>query len=230
MFFRAFLIGGAVGLVGSFIASWRLVLEYISPFDAFELLGLFLVFLGYALTFAAVSLAGFLAYIFIQNFGEGMLRAFWPTVQVGLIAFALFDIVYFSNKGIDLKYRILIMLIVLLSAIIVSYVKVQQTNRRAIIPAHFFMVVVTGLELTLVLRTDELTIIFPMMLTLIVTNAYQLITWYHVTKEDPEHTKRIERRRKEREQERQKALQKLQAEQEEKAAKSKSRKKKRKKK
>lgn len=201
MFFKAFLIGGVVGLVARFIASWDLVSQYISPFDAFELFGLFLYFTGFALTFAVISLVGFLAYIFIHRFGEGMLRSFWPTVQIVLILLALFDIIYFSNKEISLNYRIIILAIVLVSAIVVAYIKWKQTNKRAIIPALFFMVVVTALELTLVLRTSDLDVIIPMTLTLIVANAYQIIVWYHVTKDDPEHTRRINRRRKEREKE-----------------------------
>lgn len=193
--FMTLVIGGVVGLVARLIMSWGFVMEYISPFNGFELFGIFLAFIGLSLTFSVVSMAGFLAYVFINRFGKEMLRGFWPLVQVVLVVLVLIQIVFVSNKDIALGYRIAVMLFVLIAAIIVTFLKVKQTNKSAIIPAMFFMVVITALELTLVLRTSDMDYIISVTITLIVANAYQLIMWHHVTKPDPEHTRRINERR-----------------------------------
>lgn len=206
MFFKTVLIGGVVGLITNFIVSFDLVMQYINPFNGFELVGLFLYYLGFALTFAVVSLAGFLAYVFINQFGESLLRKIWPIVQVLLVAFVLFDIVYFSNQDLTLSFRIITMLAVLVAAIIIAILKVKQTNKAAFIPALFFMVVITTLELTLGLRTSAVDYIVPMLVTLIAANGYQLMAWHHVTKRDEEHIRRVEARRKQRKDEREKAL------------------------
>lgn len=206
MFFKTALIGGVFGLITHIIVSFDLVMKYISPFDGFELVGLFLYFLGFALTFAVVSLAGFLAYVFINQFGESLLRSFWPVIQVLLVAFVLFDIVYFSNEDLTLSFRLIIMFAVLIAAILVAIVKVRQISKSAFIPALFFMVVITTLELTLGLRTSAIDYIVPMLVTLIAANGYQLIAWHHVTKRDEEHARRVETRRKQRQVEREKAL------------------------
>ncbi len=58
------------------------------------------------------------------------------------------------------------------------------------------MIVVTTLELTLGLRTSSMDYITIILVTLLATNAYQLITWHYVTKIDPKHAKRIEENRK----------------------------------
>lgn len=206
MFLKTVLIGGVVGLITHFIVSFDLVMEYINPFNGFELVGIFLYFLGFALTFAVVSLAGFLAYVFINQFGESLIRSLWPIVQGLLVAFVLFDIVYFSNEGLSLSFRVIIMVVVLVAAIIIAIVKVRQTNKSAFIPALFFMVVITTLELTLGLRTSAIDYILPMLVTLIAANGYQLIAWHNVTKRDEEHIRQVEARRKQRQLEREKAL------------------------
>src|SRR5699024_2530943 len=127
-----------------------------------------------------VSLAGFLAYLFVHQFGSSILRSFWPLAQMLIVAFALFDIVYFSNKDIAVMHRIYIALFVFLAAVFVSWLKVKQTNFTSLFPAMFFMVVVTSLELTLGLRTSDLQYIVIIIITLVVANGYQLYEWHNV--------------------------------------------------
>src|SRR5699024_545613 len=207
MILKTSLIGTLVGLVMSFIVAWDVFASVLSPFDGMEFLGVFLYFLGFALTFTVISLAGFLAYLFVHQFGASLLRSFWPLAQLLLVAFALFDIVYFSNKEIAVMNRIYVALFVLIVALIVSWIKVKQTNFTSWFPAMFFMVVITALELSLGLRTSDMQYIVIILVTLVVANAYQIIEWHHVTKVDPEHQKRIEARRKAR-LEKKRALQK----------------------
>jgi len=198
MVLKTTVIGTVVGFITSLIVAWNVFADVLNPFQPMELLGVFLYFFGFALVFTIVSLAGFLAYLFVHQFGASILRSFWPLAQLLLVAFALFDIVYFSNKEIALMHRIYIALFVLLAALFLSRIKVKQTNFTSFFPAMFFMVVVTSLELTLGLRTSDLQYIVIIIVTLVVANGYQLYEWHNVTKIDPEHQKRIEQRRKER--------------------------------
>lgn len=198
MVLKTTVIGTVVGFVTSLIVAWDVFATVLNPFQPTELLGVFLYFFGFALVFTIVSLAGFLAYLFVHQFGASILRSFWPLAQLLLVAFALFDIIYFSNKEIALMHRIYIALFVLLAALFLSRIKVKQTNFTSFFPAMFFMVVVTSLELTLGLRTSDLQYIVIIIVTLVVSNGYQLYEWHNVTKVDPAHQKRMEERRKER--------------------------------
>src|SRR5690625_7404982 len=120
MVLKTVVIGGLAGLLTSFIVAYEIFGNVLSPFQGMEIIGLLLYYLGFALVFTVVSLAGFLAYLFIHRFGVSIFRSFWPSVQVVLVLFALFDIVYFSNKEILLLHRMLISLAVLLAGIIVG--------------------------------------------------------------------------------------------------------------
>src|SRR5690625_3417613 len=190
MVLKTVVIGGLVGLFTSFIVAHEIFSNVLNPFQGMEILGLVLYYLGFALVFTVVSLAGFLAYLFIHRFGVSIFRSFWPSVQVLLILLALFDIVYFSNKEILLLHRISIAFVVLLASVIVGWFKVKQTNKSGFIPAVFFMVVVTALELTLGLRTSGMDYIIIILVTLIVANAYQLLAWHR----SEEHTSELQSR------------------------------------
>ena len=198
MLFHTLWIGWLVGLITSFIVKFEEYNKVLSPFDGKELFGLFLFFSGYALVFTVIAQTGFFAYLFIHRYGQNFFRSFWPTVQVLVIAFVLFDIVYFTSKELSLAFRIGLMLVILIAGLIVAWIKVRQTNRTAFIPALFVMVVILTLELSLVLRAGDADFIILMLTPLIAANTFQLIQWYHVTKIDPEHQQRIEERRKRR--------------------------------
>lgn len=191
-------IGWLVGFVTSLFVKFEEYKSVLSPFDAMELLGLFLFFSGYALVFTVIAQTGFFAYLFVHRYGQNIFRSFWPTVQVLLILFVLFDIVYFTSKELSFAFRIGLMLVVLIAGLIVAWLKVNQTNKKAFIPAMFVMVVILSLELSLVLRAGDADFIILMLLPLIAANTYQLLQWYHVTKFDPEHQRRLEERRKRR--------------------------------
>lgn len=198
MLFHTLWIGWLVGLITSFIVQFEEYNKVLSPFDGKELFGLFLFFSGYALVFTVFAQTGFFAYLFIHRYGQSFFKSFWPSVQVLLIAFVLFDIVYFTSKDLSLTFRFGIMLTVLIAGLIVAWLKVRQTNRSAFIPALFVMVVILTLELSLVLRAGDSDFIILMLTPLIVANGFQLMRWHHVTKVDPEHKRRIEERRKHR--------------------------------
>lgn len=198
MFFKTLFVGGVVGIITSFIVKWQEYATFLKPFNGIELLGVFLFFLGYALVFTVVSQTGFFAYLFIHRFGQGFFRSFWPTVQLLLIAFALFDMIYFTSKSIPLAFKLSMTGFILIYSLIIARIKVKQTNRTAFIPALFVMIVVTALELSLVLRPADTSFIILMLVPLLAATSYQLLILHEVTKVDEEHQRRIEERRKKR--------------------------------
>lgn len=202
MFFKTLLIGGAVGLLTSFVVKAQEYGKVLRPFDGMELLGLLLFFVGMALVFTVVSQTGFFAYLFIHRFGQNFFRSFWPTVQVLLILFALFDLVYFSYKAgadkVPLLFYIVMTAVILGYGFFIARMKVKQTNKTGFIPTLFLMVVVTALELSLVLRAGDMDYIILMLTPVLAASSYQVIALHEVTKRDEEHIKRIEERRKER--------------------------------
>lgn len=198
MFFKTLFIGGVVGLIASFFIQWQEYLNFINPFDGIELLGVFLFFLGYALVFTVISQTGFFAYLFVHRFGQNFFRSFWPTVQLLLIAFALFDMIYFSSNEIPLVFKFVMTAVILVSGIIVARIKVKQTNKTAFIPTMFVMIVVVALELSLVLRAGDVSFILLMLVPVLITTAYQVLILHEVTKVDEAHKRRIEERRKKR--------------------------------
>lgn len=198
MFLHTLWIGWLVGLLTSFVVDSSIYGTYLSPFDGKELVGLLLFYSGKGLVYTVIAQTGFFAYLFVNLYGENFFKSFWPTVQVLIIAFVLFDIVYFTSKELSLIFRIVLMVAILIGGIIIAIAKVRQTNRSAFIPALFVMVVILTLELSLVLRTGEASEIILMLMPIFAATAFQLIMLYHVTKVDPEHQRRVEERRKKR--------------------------------
>ena len=58
-------------------------------------------FTGLGFTFSVISMTGYFAYLYIHRFGISLFRSFWPMIQILLIAFVLFDLVYFPYRGSD---------------------------------------------------------------------------------------------------------------------------------
>src|SRR5690625_2324850 len=202
MFFKTLFIGAAVGFITSFLVKGQEYWNVISPFDGMELLGLVLFFIGLALVFTVVSQTGFFAYLFIHRFGQNFFRSFWPTVQVLLILFALFDLVYFSYKAGEgknsLLFYFILAAVVLGYGLVVARIKAKQTNKTGFIPTLFLMVVVTALELSVVLRAADIDYIILMLTPVLAATSYQVLILHEVTKRDEEHIKRIEERRRKR--------------------------------
>lgn len=185
LFFKTLFLGGIVNLVVSFFIAHDIYREYLQPFDLFELSGVAAGYILYGLLFSVISQAGFFAYLFINQFGLGLFRSFWPTVQVLLIAFALFDLVYFPYKGangdIALYLLILMALGLLIYGLIIAQIKARETHKRAFIPALFLMIVITAVEWVPGLRTGEVDYALLMILTLLICNTYQLLILHRLS-------------------------------------------------
>lgn len=200
MFFKTLFIGGIVGLITSFFVKASEYMAILNPFDFMELIGLLLFFTGLGLVFSVISQTGFFAYLFIHRYGQNFFRSFWPTVQWLLIAFVVFDLVYFPYKGADgeipLFVFILMTAFIVIVSLIVARVKVKKTNRTAFVPTLFVMIVITALEWSLVLRAGDLDYMLLMLMPLLASNAYQVLVLHEVTKLDERQKKRLQERRK----------------------------------
>lgn len=177
------LVVGAVttGVVG-FIVRWSEFQQLLSDFSIMEFLSILLWLMGVGLIFSILSQMGFFAYLTVHRFGLGIFKsaALWNAVQVILIAFVLFDLVYFrynsfAEKGDSILPYLGLAGIVLIAGLVTAFIKAKQTNKDAFIPALFFMVVVTVIEWVPVLRVNEHSWLYLMLFPLLICNAYQLL-------------------------------------------------------
>src|SRR5699024_6606038 len=172
MFFKTLFIGGLAGFVASFFVNWQDYSAYLSPFDGFNLLGVALFYLGYALVFTVIAQTGSFAYLFIHRFGQGFFKTFSPLVQRLLMLFALFDMIFFTSYDISALFLLSLVIIIVMFAYIVSTIKVEQLKYSSFIPAMFLMIVVSSLELSLVLRAGVVKFMILMLVPVLVGNAY----------------------------------------------------------
>ncbi|WP_164670718.1 KinB-signaling pathway activation protein [Virgibacillus doumboii] len=185
MFLKTLLIGGVAGLITSFFVKSALYASFFNPFDFMEVLMLFIYHIGFGLLVSVVSQTGFFAYLFLNQLGLGLFRTFWPTVQVLLIAFVVFDLVYFPYNAAD--GEVSLFLFILMAAAILGYgwiiakIKARETNQRAFIPALFLMVVMTTIEWIPGLRTSGTDYAWLMIIPLLACNTYQLLILHRIT-------------------------------------------------
>ncbi len=190
LFFKTLILGGLVCLVTSFIVSGGDYLDSIQASEWLNLIGLLLWYMIYGFLFSVISQTGFFAYMFINQFGLSLFRSFWPTTQLLIVGFVVFDLIYFPYIGADgeiaLYIFILISFAILIYSILIAYVKAKQTHKRAFVPALFFMVVLTAIEWVPGLRTGEVDHATLMIITLLACNTYQLLKLHHLTATDDE--------------------------------------------
>lgn len=185
LFIKTLILGGIVSLITSFFINSGEYLNSLKTTDFMNLTGLIIWYIIYGFLFSVISQTGFFAYMFINQFGLSLFRSFWPTVQLLLVGFVVFDLVYFPYQGtggeIALYLLILMSLAILVYGLIVAKIKAKQTHQRAFIPALFFMVVLTAIEWVPGLRTGEVDYATLMIITLLACNTYQLLKLHHLT-------------------------------------------------
>lgn len=184
LFFKTLFIGGLVGLIASFFVKSDDYWRFLQPFDLWEISGLVLFFIGLGLISSVVSQTGFFAYLFINRFGLSIFRSFWSTVQLLLIAFVVFDLIYFPYKetsgDVPLYVFVLMSFGILLYGILIASIKAKETKRRAFIPALFLMVVITAVEWVPALRASA-DYAWLMILPILACNTYQLLILHKLT-------------------------------------------------
>lgn len=190
LFFKTLLIGAGVTVVASFFVYSSDYAANLNPISWLGLSGLLLWFVIYGLLYSVISQAGFFAYLFINRFGLGLFKSFWPTTQLLLIAFVIFDLIYFPYKAtqgdVSVWWYILMAAAILVFGLIVSAIKAKETHLRAFIPTLFLMVVMTAIEWVPALRTEGTDYAWLMIVALLACNTYQILVLHRLTGSDNE--------------------------------------------
>ncbi|AVP45522.1 KinB signaling pathway activation protein KbaA [Bacillus cereus] len=187
LFLTTLFLGGISTVIIGFVLGWDRYNEFFQNFDVKEILAVSFWLMGVGFIFSVISQMGFFAYLTIHRFGLGMFRSssLWNAVQLFFIAFVLFDFVYLrsvliANGEISLGNNILVAGILFVFGAIVAYVKSKETNKKAFVPALFFMVVVTILEWVPALRINDTDWLYLMVIPLLLCNAYQLLVLHRL--------------------------------------------------
>ncbi|MCU5379997.1 KinB signaling pathway activation protein KbaA [Bacillus cereus] len=182
LFFTTLFLGGISTVIIGFVLEWDKYVKFFQNFDGKEILAVSFWLMGVGFIFSVISQMGFFAYLTIHRFGLGMFRStsLWNAVQLFFIAFVLFDFVYLrsvliANGEVSLGNNILVAGVLFVFGAIVAYIKSKETNRKAFVPALFFMVVVTILEWVPALRINDTDWLYLMVIPLLLCNAYQLL-------------------------------------------------------
>ncbi|HHL0972435.1 KinB signaling pathway activation protein KbaA [Bacillus thuringiensis] len=187
LFLTTLFLGGISTVIIGFVLEWDRYDKFFKNFDVKEILAVSFWLMGVGFIFSVISQMGFFAYLTIHRFGLGMFRSssLWNAVQLFFIAFVLFDFVYLrsvliANGEISLGNNILVAGILFVFGAIVAYVKSKETNKKAFVPALFFMVVVTILEWVPALRINDTDWLYLMVIPLLLCNAYQLLVLHRL--------------------------------------------------
>lgn len=180
--FHSLLLGGIVtGFLG-FIIRWSEFQPYFVDGDIWAIVSTFIWFVCVGFLFAVVSQVGFFCYLFIHPFGLGIFRShtLWNAVQIVIIGFVLFDLIYFrftafAGEGETILPYVALAVIIFVAGLIVAFIKAKQTKKGVFISTLFFMVVVTVVEWLPVLRPNDPNWIYIMLFTLLACNAYQIL-------------------------------------------------------
>ncbi|MCJ8009643.1 KinB-signaling pathway activation protein [Lederbergia wuyishanensis] len=178
--FNSLILGGLITGILGFIIRWSEFQPYFTDVKIGAIVSTFIWLVGVGFIFAVVSQVGFFAYLFIHQFGLGLFKSLWNAVQLVLVVFVLFDLIYFrfqafAGENESLLPYIGLAVFILIAALIVAYLKAKMTNRSIFVSALFFMAVVTILEWLPVLRPNDESWIYLMIFPLIACNAYQIL-------------------------------------------------------
>lgn len=180
LFMTTLLVGGLTGGIAGMIIRWGEFKTYVTSFELLAMMTTFMWLFGVGLIFSVISQAGFFAYLTIHRFGLAICKSvfLWNRVQVLLIFFVVFDLIYLRylkfGSGEGLVSYIVQAIALVVIGLVIAFLKMKQTNSQAFIPALFFMIVVTIVEWTPVLRENDTSWLYFMLVPLLVCNAYQL--------------------------------------------------------
>lgn len=186
LFLSTLLVGAVSTIFVGFAVKWSEYKELFMSADIVEILLVTFWLVGVGFIFSVISQLGFFAYLTIHRFGLGLFKSVWNPAQIVLIAFVFFDLIYFryklfAEKGESITSYIVIAIVIFLISLIVAYFKSKDTNKRAFIPALFFMFVISVIEWVPALRANDDSWLYLMLFPLLICNAYQLIILPKIT-------------------------------------------------
>lgn len=202
LFMTTLLIGAITTAIVGFIINWNEYVNYFADFRIINILSALFWFILWGVLYSVISQMGFFAYLTVHRFGLGIFKSvsLWNGVQVVIILFVLFDLVYlryetFAKSGDSLLPYIVLAVLLLIPALVTAWFKAKQTNREAFIPALFFMIVVTVVEWFPVLRVNEHSWVYLMLFSLLACNAYQILILHKLNMQSQQVRQRIESNR-----------------------------------
>lgn len=182
LFMTTLVIGGLTTAIVGFIVRWSEFQPYFTEFKIMDILSTMIWLIAMGFLFSLVSQLGFFAYLTVHRFGLGIFKTvgLWNSVQVVLILFGLFDLIYlryenFAHSGDSIIPYFGPAIILLVIGLIAAWYKMKMTNREAFIPALFVMTVVTLVEWVPALKVDDRSWLYLMLFGLLACNAYQLL-------------------------------------------------------
>ncbi|WP_368505942.1 KinB-signaling pathway activation protein [Alkalihalophilus sp. As8PL] len=184
LFFTTLLVGSISGGIVGFIID----------FDVYtngDLMNMFvgvIWLLGISAAFSLISQMGFFAYLTLHRFGLGLFKSarLWNRVQVVVIAFVVFDLIYlryiaFATEGENVFDYAIMPILLLAYGLVIAYLKAKETNQGAFIPALFFIVVVTTIEWVPALTVNDPKWLWMYFAPLIAANTWQLLILHRLT-------------------------------------------------
>ncbi|MFT4415767.1 KinB-signaling pathway activation protein [Fredinandcohnia humi] len=188
LFLSTLLVGAISTIIVGFAVKWSEYKELFIAADIVEILLVISWLVGVGFIFSIISQMGFFAYLTVHRFGLGLFKNAWNPAQIVLIAFVLFDLIYFryqvfGETGESITPYLLVPIGILLFGSVIAYFKSKQTNNKAFIPALFFMFVVTVIEWFPAIRVNESSWLYLMLYPILICNAYQLLILPKFTKQ-----------------------------------------------
>ncbi|MEH7235904.1 KinB-signaling pathway activation protein [Bacillus sp. JJ1562] len=186
LFLSTLLVGAISTIIFGFAVKWSEYKELFLEAEIVEILLVVFWLIGVGFIFSIISQMGFFAYLTVHRFGLGLFKGAWGPVQIVLIAFVFFDLIYFRFKvfatgGEGILSYIWIPTLILVFSLIIAYFKSKQTNGKAFIPAVFFMFVVSVIEWMPAIRVNDTSWLYLMIFPLLICNAYQLLILPKIT-------------------------------------------------
>ncbi|MGE7272667.1 KinB-signaling pathway activation protein [Brevibacillus panacihumi] len=184
LFITTLLLGGLGGILVAIIFDWAKMTEG----DMGNFFMGMLMYLLYGMTISIVSQMGFFAYMTINYFAKTIIRSasLWRSIQIFLVLFAFFDMVYLRYNSLGNGGSVLPFLfeptMLLIVAIATAYGKVSVTNRNAFVPTLFFMFVATAMEWIPALKEIGVHATFSMLVPLLFCNVWQVMQLHRVLK------------------------------------------------
>ncbi|KYG33871.1 KinB-signaling pathway activation protein [Alkalihalobacillus trypoxylicola] len=193
LFWSTLVIGSLSGTIVGFFFDYDLLVG-----DGFLNLFFGLVWLlGITASFTLIAQMGFFAYLTVHRFGLGLFKTarLWNAVQIILIAFVIFDLIYFRYvafaSGDETIFHYMLMpLLFTLYCVLIAFLKSKDTNKAAFIPALFFMVVVTSIEWVPALIENNVKWLWVYFTPLLAANTWQLLILHRLQSSDDGKSKR----------------------------------------
>ncbi|GED72444.1 KinB-signaling pathway activation protein [Brevibacillus reuszeri] len=186
LFITTLLLGGLGGVLVALIFDLSKLLEgSIGNFFVGTLM-----YLLYGMTISIVAQMGFFAYMTINYFAKTIFKtpSMWRSVQVFLIIFVFFDMIYLRytslGEGGSIGPYFIEPIILLIVAVVTAYGKTSLTNRTAWVPTLFFMYVVTALEWIPALKENDVHATLSMLVPLLFCNVWQVMQLHRLVKRE----------------------------------------------